>query len=269
MYTLRMEIENALKEKGYECPIVYDDENHSYTRRVDGKLYAGCSTISECYPKDYLIKWATKLGYEYALEKWDVQRVYTEFEKRTLLTESRYAYKREQQEAMRIGTKIHNWIENHIKLGVDGPIDEELERPIRLFLEWESKNIDKWLASEMLVHSESMEVAGRLDAIARFKDGLIGIVDYKTSTSISPSYSLQTAGYSECLKEMGWPIDLRMVLRIPKTLVRKVWDEQKKRYYVEENNLEPRIIMTNIEKDLFVFKSMIPVFWWMKENNIK
>lgn len=263
-----MEIENALRAMGYECPIAYNDEAHSYTRKSDGVVYSGCSSVAECFPKDYLIKWATKLGYEHLMERWDVTRFYSEWEKKSMLTEGRYAYKREQMEAMRLGTKIHNWIERHIKDGVDGYLDEELERPVTLFLEWEKKNIDKWMASEMLVHSESMEVAGRLDAIARFKDGLIGCVDYKTSNAISPSYSLQTAGYSECLKEMGFPIDLRMVLRIPKSLTRKVWDNVARRYYMEQNILEPKIIMTDIKKDLFIFKSMIPVYQWMKENGI-
>lgn len=109
------------------------------------------------------------------------------------------------EEAMTIGTKVHNLIEAHIKKETGNVADLEdnnVSAAFAAFLEWESENIDNWGASEHCVYSNDWKVAGTLDAVAMFHGQQLAIIDFKTSGGFYESYPLQIAGYAKCFEEM-------------------------------------------------------------------
>lgn len=268
-----MQLETIIKKP----TVKYSDLDHSYTHLLDNRPYASISKVVERLPKDYLVPWATKMNFEYMLVHWDLARRYTRQEQLDLLAKARYAYKTEQDEATGIGRVIHNWIEQHIK-GIDKPIPKDIERPINLFLEWEKWNIEEWLASEMIVSSDALEVAGRLDAVGILKNistnsfitagdsPLTALVDFKTSNAINRSYNIQTAGYWICLNEMGFSTNYRVILRLPKTETHKVYNSNTGRYSTEANNLETKIIEDGLSDDINIFKSLRAVHRWVEEK---
>jgi hypothetical protein len=259
-----MKLESTLRPAG----VIYHDYNHTYTREHDNVLYPSCSAVVGMIPKEYLIKWSTNENYYYMKNHWDISKTYNENEKNSLLLSARDAYKEKQNQSLKIGTRIHDLIERHIK-GED--IIKKMQSPeeeyaLTMFFEWEQKNVQEWLASELLVASHEIEVAGRLDAVAMLKGNISAIVDFKTSNEYCADYEIQTAGYWLCLKEMGYGTDQRIVLRLPKSFERKRYDKKNNRYFEEKNILEECSIFSDINEDIDIFKGFKKTYDWKKKN---
>ena len=209
--------EKILKDLNYwyiSNDIVFDKGKHQY--KLGGVTCAGVSTISEFRPAPYLIGWAAKMVVEHLKDKQGIIKDCTPKEYDALLDEAKKLYRTKSKEATDIGERAHKWIEDHIG-GVYYKTTADIENPVKQFLDFESKHKVDWIATEKIVCSRTHLVAGRLDALAMV-DGILSLVDLKTSNRISESYLLQTAGYAMCLAEMGIPVARRLILRLPKAI---------------------------------------------------
>jgi predicted RecB family nuclease len=108
---------------------------------------------------------------------------------------------------------------------------------VEQYLSFEKKHNVEWLAGEKIVCSQRHLVAGRVDDIA-LVNGKLSVVDKKTSSRISETYFLQTAGYMMALKEMGVLIEQRIILRLPKD---------------EKDSFQAALVTTPYEKDIEAF----------------
>ena len=115
---------------------------------------------------------------------------------------------------MDVGTRAHDVCEKIIK-SQPYEITEDIQNPVKQFWEFEKRHEVKWICTEKIVVNREHLVAGRLDSLA-FVDGALSLVDLKTSSRVSESYYLQTAGYALCLQDMGIPVERRIILRLPK-----------------------------------------------------
>jgi len=96
-------------------------------------------------------------------------------------------------------------------------ITDDISNPVEEFIKFEKKHAVGWLISEKIVGWQEHKVAGRVDALA-LVDGVLSLVDLKTSKQIDEGYFLQTAGYQASLESMGVEgIKQRIILRLPKT----------------------------------------------------
>lgn len=258
-----MKLDTILKKHN----IIYNATEHSYQDSVTGDFYPSCTQVTGLIPKSYLIKWSTKQNFLYVMQNWDIGKRYTYEEKKELLTRGRYHYQEKSKESTDFGNLIHKWLENHIR-GIDMPIPKEGERAITMFLEWERNNVEEWLATEMVVGSNTLKTAGTLDAVARLKGGITSLVDHKTSKEISPEYYLQTSCYWECLREMGFATDSRTIIRYPHGLFRTVYDKKTRTYYEEEDKLEVVTVMSDVREDLEVFKHLRAEWDWLNVNGL-
>ena len=193
--------------------IEYDGRKHQY--KLEGITCAGVSTISEFRPSPFLIPWAAKMVVEHLKDKREAIAKMTQEEFDALLLEAKKMHRTKSAEATDIGTRAHEACEKIIK-GEKPVIQKDIENPVFQFLEFEKAHKVEWVCTEKIVCAPSVLVAGRLDSLA-FVDGILSLVDLKTSSRISESYFLQCAGYSLCLSEMGIPVDRRLILRLPKT----------------------------------------------------
>lgn len=248
--------------------ISYDDKTHSYTRTSDGKLLAGVSSVSELVggkdKSNALLQWASNEACDYVREN------LTDLSKKDeVLAEAKYAYKNKSTEAKDIGTDVHAILQRIVEASISGGkcklSEEELNsRAVIQFLKWDEDNSVKWLASELLVgDAEELECAGRLDALAEI-DGKITLIDFKVANHVGISYFIQTAGYSELLRRMGVKVDQRIILRLPKTEKRKVWNG--KGYNMVENNLEAIIVPTPLQWDTEVFIKAREIYKYINAN---
>ena len=193
--------------------IAYDGRKHQY--KLDGITCAGVSTIAEYRPAPFLKFWAAKMVVEHLADKQEIIKNLSPKEYQELLLEAKKMHKTKSDEALEIGTAAHQWVEKHIH-GEDLPITKEIENCVLAFKEFEAKHKAQWVCTEKIVVNRPHLVAGRLDSLA-FVDGALALVDLKTSSRVSESYFLQTAGYAMCLEDMGIKIDRRIILRLPKT----------------------------------------------------
>ena len=112
--------------------------------------------------------------------------------------------------------------------------------------------------------------AGTLDGMALLKNGRLALIDFKFASHISEDFYLQTAGYAATFEPYGIKIDDRIIIRLPKTLLKEEWDKENKKYKMVENNIEVEIVKTNYELDRDTFFHCLPVKKWInfvKNNN--
>ena len=147
-----------------------------------------------------LVGWAKKVMGKYLLSHRDDFPKDAEGVIKLAKQESR----RLSEEALEIGSNVHNCVEVHLKgHGVDGLLqgDPRIVKPYNAFLEWEKSNDFKLIEAEHKVWSLKHKFAGTLDIVGRVA-GRLYIVDLKTSASIYPEYLLQVAAYKLAYEEM-------------------------------------------------------------------
>lgn len=111
------------------------------------------------------------------------------------------AAKRASQElksdAARKGTELHRAFERSCQTGgVESP--SELVLCIR---DWLRANELSIVENEKKIYSRRYRYSGTLDAIARLREEVFVLIDWKTSKSIYPEFRLQTAAYVHAYEE--------------------------------------------------------------------
>jgi hypothetical protein len=266
-----------------ENQIKYNKADHSYIRKSDGKLLAGVSSVSDLGKSKesggYLKQWAVNETIKYIKDSsirfvgYGESSGKSEKEFLKVLKEAKYIYKEIGKDAMDIGTYFHDYLERYIKSKLNKtafkePIENDsLKGAFKDFQKWELDNAVEWVASELLVGDPiKLELAGRLDALA-YVNGVLTIIDFKVANSISPTYYLQTAGYWLCLEAMGCEIGDRLIIRLPKTKKKKVWENDE--YKMVDNKIEFLKIPTEIEFDKKTFINLREGYRWINQQILK
>lgn len=240
--------------------VVFDEAEHTYTRKSDGYLLTGVTTILEVRAKDWLKWWPVKLMYQTLLPRLkDVQGI-SEQEWDEVLLDAKKAHTKKSKEAKDLGQKVHDWIEGYIKAKLGSkalptpPDEEKIANAVNQFLAWEKEHKIQWLKSELIVASMKHLFGGTVDFLAMI-DGKLTLGDFKTNSRISEEVFLQTAGYQVALEEMGVKPEQRMVVRVPK----------------DGSEFEAKVIPTPLDFDKEVFLHLREVHRWnlLIENNYK
>lgn len=107
------------------------------------------------------------------------------------------------KEAMSLGTKIHQAIEDY-SLGKDVEITDDIKIGVASFKLWRQESGMTLLEAERVVYDKELGYAGTADAIYHDNFGRKFIFDYKTSSSgiVSDSYALQVAAYCAAYPEV-------------------------------------------------------------------
>jgi len=227
------------------------DKYHNYTIKETGKWVAGVSSISSILPKPFLVPWASKmavsyLGYE---DKKLAQKMIKKIGKmsvkqyQALLHRAKGAFNKVSDRAKLDGTKGHEFLEMIVKSRIrKQPLPKtdygDFKRPIKQFLKWEKENIKTWILSEAIVSDTELEFSGTLDGLAITKGDKLAVIDFKFANQISKSYHIQTAGYALPFEKYGIKIEDRIIIRLPKTLTKLVYNKRLYKYDEVENNIE-------------------------------
>lgn len=121
------------------------------------------------------------------------------------------------QQAAQWGTMIHEAVEKILK-GEETQFDSRIVPSLDTFREWREQYpfsiADPGVDIERRVVDFAQGYAGTVDIIAEI-DGVLSIIDLKTSISLAKGYGLQTAAYMNAYNAMGERIcEKRWILRL-------------------------------------------------------
>lgn len=242
----------------------FNEADHTY--KINGIFVPGCTTVTGILPKDWAMPWVAKETVKYILEKLEGKfdgpflHGKIEDEIKRIVMDGKNAWRRKAESAAISGTTAHDYIEHYIKSQMgqemfppELPKDLAARNAIELFLRWEMQNQVKWLHSEIVVGSEKHMYGGKFDAVA-LVNGLVTLIDFKTSSGIRGEYSYQLSGYLNAYEEMEKApcVAQRMVLWIPKT----------------GNDFLGKIVQTPHTHDLEVFLTALQLYKALKKSEL-
>jgi len=228
---------------GGKVVLLYDADGHKYY--IDGpfgrELVYNATTVLTVVDKSFmLINWALRactnsiedaLGITYSADGevmyGDDLLTYTTRQLSNILETGRKAHNKLKTDAASIGSMAHNWLEQYWKKRMDGlnlqaaslhlfPADLQAQSCIKAALAWVSEHNVKPICFERKVYSIEDNACGTLDLVAMV-DGLLSIVDYKTSNAVYNEHRFQTAFYrSAYQEETGSKVDQHIILRLGK-----------------------------------------------------
>jgi hypothetical protein len=148
---------------------------------IDGRTYPRVSTILGVKPAPYLDAWRKKVGQA------EADRI--------------------QEETAEWGNKVHlitalNDTRQYKKMDKMLYQNEDLLIPLLTWQEWEREFVKQWLAVELLVWSDKIGCAGKIDRIGiLLGDTRPFLGDLKTKTTVGDETGVQTAGYKKMYNE--------------------------------------------------------------------
>ena len=180
----------------------------------DGEKYPSVTSVLGLLDKKALVPWAAKCVAEYAAARLDHDCIYSKHDIVKHLTECRNAWVWESDKATTIGTNVHDMAEAVVNPDVEccktAKCNEEANC-MCAFYEWLGEHDVKVIETETAIYGNGY--AGRIDMIA-LVDGVVTLVDLKTSKSIYAEYRLQVAAYAK-----AWNVDKPEASQIKATAI--------------------------------------------------
>ncbi|MCS3661835.1 PD-(D/E)XK nuclease family protein [Salinibacter ruber] len=239
---------------GGDVILSFDDGDHKYFARSEETDYGhidSSTQIKKSLAKPALLYWAVNQTIEYLEDNWEAGRAYDEVEIEEMLSDAKSARYKTSGKAMKIGTLVHDWIEEYVVAKIEGkavqaidpdqkevdtdkvrdisfPYNEAARGACEQFLAWEKEAQPEWIASEQRSFSKNHQYAGTYDADAII-DGERVLIDFKTSKRIYDDYWLQLGAYVYAReeethhtaqatgeKDRRIQYDQMLILRVPK-----------------------------------------------------
>ena len=213
--------EGQLKEyKLYNDTVTlsFDEEAHEYYYN-DEIVPSTTKIIDEVLAKHALKFWAVKVTLEWIKTqiipgtRMGVETI------DAILKSAKFVHSRKSEEATTIGSNAHKWIERFVEIAMEElpfsgekwPENWNERNGVRLetrdainaanaFLNWYHENDVTFIYSERKVYSKAYNYSGTFDLFA-IVNGVLSIIDFKTSKNIYPDYLVQGSGYWNAFQE--------------------------------------------------------------------
>jgi hypothetical protein len=175
---------------------------------VDGQRLPSVTTILTVLANEGITKWKLRVG---------------------LMEADRIS-----KEATDYGTAVHLLFER-INRGNRGPFGEPDDTVIAPYIQWYDEHVSTVIGAERLMVSRKHGFAGTADLVAVLDDGYPAILDLKTSKTPLGilEWRLQTAAYTLAAQEDGIDCERRIILRMPKHEVGKLYVHELPQEYLE------------------------------------
>lgn len=193
--------------------VEFEEKRHRYT--VNGEVWRNISSVPDaidCGKANAFAWWSANEYREYLYLNWPATAtgefvpVCTPHIAKGLIENGRLAHSRSTKEAADIGTRVHIWIESHIKAqfalqeSPALPLDEQERNAVLDYLEREKGRRIHYEATERIVASAEHRFIGRLDNLYIVaEDGTRTLEDHKTAAGVRISFRPQLAAYA-----MAW-----------------------------------------------------------------
>lgn len=160
------------------------------------------------------------------------------------------------KEAGEIGTDLHGMIEVYCRRLLGETVADPVVKNDRAYFAYSgfegwAKSVNlKPVSTEAMVYSKAHGYAGTFDLLA-YVNGKLTIVDWKTGKSIYQEHRLQSVAYRMALAEMSGIMTDGLLVLLPKS---------------GDQGIEAHPVMDDVTETFNVFKSLIPVYNWIKAN---
>lgn len=199
-----------LKRTLYNGKVHIDFYPNSHRYKKDGESLRSVSKISNIVDKSsILMKWALGLTRNKLMEKF-MESDNTAMFSRIEIEEAIAQKDIKSEEAMSIGTMVHEFAEAFTKYKLKQITEEEMKAKIptnenarngvKAFVSWVKEHNVEFTDCEKLVYSVKNDYVGICDSIA-YVDGKIHVIDYKTSKGIYSDHLMQVSAYKMALEE--------------------------------------------------------------------
>jgi len=204
-----------------QIKVVFYPNSHRYKILGERKYLisvTGCTGIID--KSRPLMIWATRLAGDHMKNfvrlspKKDIPRELVESEIDIAVN----AYKAKQEEALSIGTEVHEWVSKYILFRLmkgktpSIPKKKAVQAGITAFLKWFNGSEVIFYESERLVYSRRHGFVGMADAVAMV-NGDLTVLEFKTSKDIYTEHFLQAEAYRMAYEEeMGTKIPIKSMI---------------------------------------------------------
>ena len=199
---------------GGDVTLMFNEAKHKYTvidpeKGLDNAPLVSTTSVTKVIDKPALIFWAVNEAMNWLQHQWRPGRAYGSAQIAYLLKQAKFAHKNVSKTATDIGTEVHAWIERFADAVIAGmedphrfplPAHEGVLSGVTAFLSWYDAHDVKIIASEKKVYSRKHTFSGTFDLLATV-DGVLSVVDFKTSKRIYPEYFLQSSAYAVAYDE--------------------------------------------------------------------
>jgi predicted RecB family nuclease len=115
--------------------------------------------------------------------------------------------------AAAFGTKVHS---TAVAVANGEAVNGDMAPFAGAISEFYSQCVEEVISTELELVSEQRKFGGTLDAYVRLKGGSLAVCDFKTSANLTRDHNWQTAGYAILLRENGYQVNKRAVVKIDK-----------------------------------------------------
>lgn len=186
---------NIIKTQLYEGTVELTFQPYGHKYSVNGKPVKSVTQVLKIIDKPKLVNWAARMAVETVKEEIQANQSYDEVQLMSIFEKAQKAHYQNKIDAGNVGTFVHNWVEDYISSKHPVlPKNEQLQKSIQKFLDWEKEYKVRFLLSEQQVYSKKYNYTGTLDFICEI-EGKLYIGDLKTSSGIYPEMLIQTAAY--------------------------------------------------------------------------
>lgn len=206
---------------GGEVKLVYNDAKHSYHVIEGDQKFKVPSVTTICGIIDKsaaLTQWASNSAVNYIEGAVLSDTPYTDTYLASVLHAARYAHRAIKTDAANVGTQAHHWLEAHFKHGLipELPEDGRVRNCVHAALEWMGEHKVEKVEVEKRVYSRVHRFSGTLDKLA-VVDGVLSLLDWKSSKNLYAEYHLQTAAYVAAYQEeTGIAVPQRVLIKLGK-----------------------------------------------------
>lgn len=206
----------------YVMPILRSNEPKMY--EVGGKKYPSVTTVLKVLRNN---EWASAF----------------------VLKNGRRELDRLRDDAAALGTRIHAVAERVARDRDHRPTGEM--RPyadaVREFL---NRHVRCVIATELSLASATERVGGTMDLVCELMDGSVAVVDFKSKRSggVTDVHRCQLAGYALLLREHGYGVQKRIVVRLHTS------EERRGKWYAKS--------ATDHAGDVRAFRAAVELYWW-------
>lgn len=203
-----------------EVSLLYSPGNHTYRARIKDKEYKvpSVTSVLGVISKPALIPWAVNNTVELIRASIGSGVEHSESFLEEVYAQAKKESGRIKQHAANIGTEAHKVLEEYIHTGAaPANLEGEVGRCVRAGIDWLSSQEIRWIAQELPIYSRRYRYSGRLDGLAEV-NGVLTLLDWKTSKNVYSEYRLQTAAYNKAVEEEdpSKVIQQRILIRLGK-----------------------------------------------------